>query len=77
MKDYIGPRGVEILNTLVRGWAENDAKMPGNMSYQEVFDWLASVGADQPTELIALLESMEQMSHDYQRRNSGNSLPSC
>lgn len=61
MKDSISPRGVEILNAFVAGWADGHAKLPGRMSYQEVFDWLESVGAEQPSGLIEILDHLKSL----------------
>lgn len=47
--DKVGPRGLEILNSLVYGWLQGECPIPGNISYQEVCEWLVSVGADDPS----------------------------
>ncbi len=39
-------RGVEILNTIINGWAESGFKSPGNMSYREIIQWIESQGGD-------------------------------
>lgn len=59
-KPQMTPRGVEFLNVLVSGWAESGHfRLPGNMSYGELCEWLKSMGADQPPGLKERLEMLE------------------
>jgi len=50
------PDDLEILNCLVRGWANNNAPIPGGVCYQDIFDLIDKLGGEQPTELIHKLE---------------------
>lgn len=57
-------RELEILNCLVRGWEVADYPLASNISYEEILDWLESVGANKPTELVKQLEHLKQLSKD-------------
>lgn len=51
-QEYLSERGIEILNCMVQAWEENDAPLPGDISYAEVFEWLGKLKADQPMKLV-------------------------
>lgn len=49
----------EILNCLLHAWEENDAPLPGGISYGEAFELFERLGLDKPAKLIAWMDKME------------------
>ena len=46
----------EILNCMVQAWDENNAPLPGDICYQQVFDLLDKLGLDRPVRLLAFID---------------------
>lgn len=51
----------DIVNSLVEGWVESGAKIPGDVTYQQVIDWIEAQGGN-PKPLIKLLSLLQRKS---------------
>ena len=67
---------IEIINCLVEGWVRDEARIPGGVCYQDVFDLLEKLGAEQPTELIDYIASIdiEKAIEENERPNPNKKL---
>jgi hypothetical protein len=53
------PKEIDIIDCLASGWAESERMaLYGNISYQDVTDLLARLGAAPPTKMIERIESI-------------------
>ena len=65
----VNERELRVLNNLLAGWAENDYKLEGGLSYQDVFDLCKKLGMDEPPGLTQRLEELTALSKQYQKDN--------
>jgi len=57
----LSPREIEILDCLVTGWAEGEMGLYGGLSYQDVIDFCARMGAAPPTKMIERINALQAL----------------